>query len=174
MRTFILLALLSPLFATSALSQHPMGGHSPYAGYEKRSIKAYSDQEIADLQNGRGIGLALPAELNGYPGPSHVLELAEKLRLSDDQKKQMENLYGAMRTETVALGLQLIDQERELDQLFRLRAVTLASLQHATAAIGQTQAALRNAHLKYHLSTIDVLTPEQIEAYDVLRGYRSR
>ena len=46
---------------------------------QTRSIKALSDQQIADLGAGRGMGLALAAELNGYPGPSHVLELADKL-----------------------------------------------------------------------------------------------
>ena len=54
---------------------------SPYVGMQTRSIKALSDQQIADLKAGRGMGLALPAELNGYPGPAHVLELADQLGL---------------------------------------------------------------------------------------------
>ena len=37
---------------------------------------------MADLRAGRGMGLALAAELNGYPGPAHVLELADKLDLA--------------------------------------------------------------------------------------------
>ena len=41
---------------------------------------------VADLKAGRGMGLALAAELNGYPGPSHVLELADKLKLSAEDK----------------------------------------------------------------------------------------
>lgn len=40
-----------------------------YAGLQQRAIKALSDQQKADLRAGRGMGLALPAELNGYPGP---------------------------------------------------------------------------------------------------------
>ena len=60
-------------FSTAALAQ------SPYSGMQSRPIKALSEQQIADLRAGRGMGLALPAELNGYPGPVHVLELADKL-----------------------------------------------------------------------------------------------
>jgi hypothetical protein len=46
---------------------------TPYAGMQTRPIKALSEQQVADLQAGRGMGLALAAELNGYPGPAHVL-----------------------------------------------------------------------------------------------------
>ena len=41
---------------------------TPYAGMQSRPIKALSEQQVADLQAGRGMGLALAAELNGYPG----------------------------------------------------------------------------------------------------------
>ena len=34
---------------------------TPYPGMESRSIKALSDQQIADLRAGRGMGLALAA-----------------------------------------------------------------------------------------------------------------
>ena len=72
--------IASIAFVTSVHAQ------TPYAGMQARSIKALSDQQIADLGAGRGMGLALAAELNGYPGPSHVLELADKLDLSADQQ----------------------------------------------------------------------------------------
>ena len=60
---------------------------SPYAGQEQRSIKALSEDEIRDLREGRGMGLAKAAELNSYPGPLHVLQLAAELGLSDAQRK---------------------------------------------------------------------------------------
>ena len=53
----------------------------PYAGQQTRSIKALSDEDIASLQKGERMGLAKAAELNGYPGPVHVLALAGKLGL---------------------------------------------------------------------------------------------
>jgi hypothetical protein len=52
---------------------------TPYAGMQTRPIKALSEQQVTDLEAGRGMGLALAAELNSYPGSSRVLELAEKL-----------------------------------------------------------------------------------------------
>jgi len=77
---------------------------SPYAGMQTRTIKALSDQQIADLKAGRGMGLAMAAELNGYPGPIHVLELSEQLALSADQKARVEALFKSMKVEAVPLG----------------------------------------------------------------------
>src|SRR5215218_9606912 len=84
-------------------SMHPAG---PYTGFEQRPIKALSDQQIADLRAGRGMGLALPAEVNGYPGPLHVMEMADALALTEDQKTHTETLFEAMKAETVPLGEQ--------------------------------------------------------------------
>jgi hypothetical protein len=144
---------------------------TPYAGFEARSIKALSEQQIADLRAGRGMGLALPAELNGYPGPIHVLELAAPLHLSDRQRVEIERLYASMKTEAIPLGEKIIAQEGDLDALFARKIVTAASLEAATRAIGETQAMLRATHLRYHLTTIAILTPEQSQRYAVLRGY---
>jgi hypothetical protein len=69
--------------AGPALAQHHHE-RSAYAGLETRDIKALSAQQLADLQAGRGMGLAIAAELNGYPGPLHVFELADSLGLSPD------------------------------------------------------------------------------------------
>jgi len=59
---------------------------SPYAGMQARPIKALSAEQIADLKAGRGLSLALAAELNGYHGLRHVLELGEQLWLADQQR----------------------------------------------------------------------------------------
>src|SRR5215475_7342309 len=96
----------------------------PYAGLEGRSIKALSEQQIADLRAGRGMGLALAAELNGYPGPRHVLELAESLHLSDQQRAKIQELFESMKAETIAAGQILIAAERALDQEFAAKRIT--------------------------------------------------
>ena len=83
----------------------------PYSGLEARPIKALSEQQITDLKQGRGMGLALAAELNGYPGPSHILELAGALRLTDAQKQLVDSLFTAMKAEAIPLGEQLIAAE---------------------------------------------------------------
>lgn len=166
-RFTLLIALVLALapYAASAQAQQP------YAGFETRSIKALSDQQVADLKAGRGMGLALAAELNGYPGPLHVLELSEPLQLSAAQRAKMQELFAAMKAETVPLGEQLIAQEADLERQFAGKTITAASLATATQAIGSTQATLRAAHLKYHLTTTELLTPTQIQRYAELRGY---
>jgi hypothetical protein len=80
---------LLPIVITSVLAVGPSLAQSqqPYAGLEGRSIKALSEQQVADLRAGRGMSLALAAELNGYPGPMHVLELADSLDLSSSARK---------------------------------------------------------------------------------------
>jgi Spy/CpxP family protein refolding chaperone len=141
----------------------------PYAGMQARAIKALSAEQIADLKAGRGLSLALAAELNGYPGPRHVLEFVEQL--TDQQRADVQRLFDDMTAEVVPLGERLIAQEAELERLFAGRVVTPSSLRAATAAIGATQAELRNAHLKYHLLTSGVLTAAQTQRYSQLRGY---
>ena len=162
---FIALALTVP----PSHAQHPQ----PYAGMHARPLKALSDEQLADLKAGRGMGLALAAELNGYPGPRHVLELQKELVLSDAQRTRAQQLFDAMKAETIPIGQQLIAAETDLDRQFAARTITPISLEAATNAIGVTQAKLRAAHLKYHLSMLEVLTAEQVRRYSELRGYAS-
>ena len=170
------------LAAQPATAQHHGEGHlpaasamntprSPYAGMEQRGVKALSDQQIADLKAGRGMSLALAAELNGYPGPSHVIELAQPLGLTGEQLDRANTLFEAMKAETIPLGEQLIAQETDLDSLFATSMITPETLSATTASIGSTNAALRAAHLKYHLAMVEILTPFQIRRYSELRGY---
>lgn len=167
------LAALAVIAIAAAPYTFPAQAQQPYAGFEARPIKALSDQQLADLRAGRGMGLALAAELNGYPGPTHVLELAEPLGLSEAQRVKMQELFAAMKAETVPLGEKLIAQEAELERLFAGRTITETSLAATMQAISATQAALRTAHLKYHLAAVTVLAPAQIHQYAELRGYVS-
>src|ERR1700686_3123626 len=112
---------------------------TPYAGMQTRPIKALSEQQVADLKAGRGMGLALAAELNGYPGPSHVLELADRLELSAEQRTSIQRLFDSMKAEAVPLGTRLIEQEADLDKQFADRSMTPESLKMSTAAIAATQ-----------------------------------
>ena len=144
---------------------------TPYAGMQVRPIKALSEQQVADLSAGRGMGLALAAELNGYPGPSHILELADKLNLSTDQRTAIQRLFDSMKAEAIPLGSKLIEQEADLDTQFASHTVTPESLKASTAAVAATQGALRETHLKYHLSTAALLSSGQMLRYAELRGY---
>ena len=168
----VLTVVLAVLVSSAAQAQ--MHQHQPYAGMETRSIKALSDQQIADLRDGRGMSLALAAELNGYPGPSHVLEHAEALRLTATQQEKIRALFSSMQAEARAIGATLISQEGELDSLFARHEIDSEKLANSTRAIGETQALLRATHLKYHLTTAELLTPDQNKRYAELRGYASK
>jgi hypothetical protein len=164
---------LAVLIATTAAVQASAQSQpaQPYAGLETRAIKALSDQEMTDLTAGRGMGTALPAELNGYPGPTHVLEYADQLGLSAQQRARVQQLFDSMKLEAIPLGQKLIAAERDLDRDFAQRTITPERLKAATAAIAEIRGELRNTHLKYHLTTAALLGPDQIRRYAALRGY---
>ena len=162
-RTLVLCTFM--LASTAAIAQ------TPYAGMQTRPIKALSEQQVADLAAGRGMGLALAAELNGYPGPSHVLELADRLELSADQRARVQTLFDSMKSEALPIGARLLEQEAELDKQFSSHTITPDSLKASTAAVAVTQGELRQTHLKYHLSTAALLSPVQMQRYAELRGY---
>ena len=166
-----LAALMVLAFGLPASAQH-QHHQTPYAGLQQRAIKALSDQQVADLRAGRGMGLALAGELNGYPGPMHVLELADRLQLTQDQRQRARQLFDAMKAEAVPVGEKLIEQERTLDRAFAERRILPESLAQLAAQIGETQGQLRAVHLKYHLTTADLLTTHQRHRYVELRGYR--
>jgi len=64
-----------------------------YRGQQDRAIKALSADEVAGYLQGKGLGLAKAAELNQYPGPSHVLALASELELTETQKDQTRKIF---------------------------------------------------------------------------------
>jgi len=146
---------------------------SPYAGDQKRDIKSLSDAEIKGLLAGEGVGFAMPAELNHYPGPRHVLDMAGNLKLRPDQETAIQQSYSRMHDRAVTLGRKLVDLERSLDRGFASSTIDAAILKQLTAKIGTVRGELRAVHLAAHLETRAVLSQEQIKAYDHLRGYDS-
>jgi hypothetical protein len=168
-----LTAALGILAVAAANAQHTHGAHqhSPYAGMQQRSVKALSDEQVADLRAGKGMSMALPAELNGYPGPSHTLELAEQLKLSPQQRARTQELFGQMQREAKAVGEEVIAAEAALDALFREKRATPESVSAAASKAAHAQGKLRETHLRYHLAMMEVLSAEQVAAYNRLRGY---
>ena len=122
MTRLIALAAAVILAAGTSFAENPQ----PYAGLQTRPLKALSDEQLDDLKAGRGMRLALSAELNGYPGPKHVLELAMELKLTEPQRARTQRLYDAMKAEAIPLGQQLIAAEADLDRQFSGRTVTPA------------------------------------------------
>jgi Spy/CpxP family protein refolding chaperone len=144
---------------------------APYVGQQTRAIKALSDDDIAALLKGEGMGFAKAAELNGYPGPAHVLTLAQQLKLSETQRQQVQTIFDRMSAAAKPLGAELVERERVLDQLFQTGDISPDRLAAETAAIAELQGRLRSVHLSAHLETRALLSADQIALYQQLRGY---
>jgi Spy/CpxP family protein refolding chaperone len=144
---------------------------SPYAGEQLRDIKALSKTDIDNLVKGAGMGYAKAAELNGYPGPMHVLELARPLKLTDAQRAATTALLNTHKQEAREIGAKIISAERELDAAFATQKISESQIATLTRGIALLQATLRAAHLQTHLKQTALLRGEQISAYQSLRGY---
>lgn len=158
-----------PSQARAAGGSHPQA--SKYAGQEKRPIKSLSEEDIAELKRGGGWGLARAAELNGVPGPAHLLEMKEQIKLSAEQVSKITAIFQAMKARAVTLGIELIRLERELEAHFRDRTITDTVLQSSLEAIAEVRKDLRYTHLSAHLKTPLILSETQITRYNALRGY---
>lgn len=171
----IALLVLSVAAAAPVLAQHHGGQQgqraSPYAGEQHRQIKALSDQEQRAWLEGQGQGLARAAELNGYPGPMHTLELGDRLGLTPHQLAATRELMHRHKEEVRVLGGRLVEAERRLDAVFREQRATEAEVARLTAEIGELQARIRTSHLQTHLAQRRLLSEEQVAAYSRLRGY---
>jgi Spy/CpxP family protein refolding chaperone len=132
----------------------------------------FSSKERAEgLLEGKGMGLATPAENNGYPGPRHVLDAAEQLHLTPDQTAKTEELVAQMKAEAIPAAKRLLADEAALDNLFIRHAADIASIKTASDTAAQSESVLRVIHLKYHLAMISILTPDQIAAYTAMGSH---
>ncbi|WP_197038339.1 hypothetical protein [Billgrantia saliphila] len=166
---------LAMLFLTAPVPAMESGhAHAPYAEMQTREVKTLSEADIEELRRGGGWGLALPAELNGVPGPAHLLELQEEIPLKAEQVETLQALHQRMREEAIPAGERLIEAERALEQLFLERQVDEAELRARLAQAEAARTELRFVHLSRHLDTLTLLSDAQIERYNALRGYTSR
>jgi hypothetical protein len=162
--------MMPAAFAGRVSAQH--AGHSGYAGSGSAEVKTLTPDEVTSLREGEGMGLARPAEMNGYPGPRHVLELADSLRLDQTQKARVQVVFDQMLKRARELGEQIIESEKGLDAAFAARA-NAASLQASVTRLARLQGELRWTHLEAHLRLMDILSEHQRHEYDRLRGYGS-
>lgn len=163
---FAALALIS---SGGISAQHH--GLSPHAGKQHRQIASLSDQDMAAIRQGTGWGLALPAEINGAPGPRHVLDLAEPLALSDEQVKEITAIFNEMKQGAIARGEAFVAAEKALNDAFIDGGLDQAELERLVQEAGLARAQLRLVHLAAHLKTTPLLSKQQIERYAELRGY---
>ena len=166
----VLIITLIP-FSSFSASQH--SHKSKYVGQERREIKSLSEFDIEELKNGRGWGLAKAAELNGVPGPAHLLEMKKEIGLKPEQIEKIEVLYQKMKRQAISLGLNLIELERKLNNHFANGTITEKLLHDLLEQMAQIRKRLRYVHLSTHLETPGILTADQIDMYNKLRGYSS-
>jgi hypothetical protein len=165
-------AALSAWIASAAIAgAGDEAASGAYAGQQTRDIKALSERDITGLLEGQGAGLARAAELNGYPGPAHTLNLKGPFGLDADQVAASEALMSSHKARARALGAALVEAERRLDALFARQQASTESVESATREIGMVQARLRAEHLATHLAQAEMLTADQIKRYGILRGY---
>ena len=144
---------------------------SKYVGEEYRKIKSLSPDDAEELKKRGGWGLAKAAEINGLPVPAHILEMEDKIYLTDKQKKKIQKIYNEMKGEAIALGKQLIRLEMGLNRGFSNRNINQELLENYVREIEKVRAKLMIVHLSTHLQTPNILTNKQIILYNKLRGY---
>ena len=161
---FACVALL--LCGSSGLAEEASG----HADQATHGIKSLSADQIQGYLEGREMGLAKAAELNGYPAPDHVLELANELQLTPHQRAKAEHLKSTMK-KAARLGHWLIQAERRLNLLFAKGEADDNNVTVLARQIGSLEAEIRLVHLRAHIEMRRVLTPEQIKKYEQARGY---
>ena len=169
--TYTIMAITFNTTGTFAASGHEH--KSKYIGQEKREIKSLSSDDIKELRAGAGWGLAKAAELNGLPGPKHILEMKKEIELTAEQERAVVAVYNDMHTEAIALGHKLIEYEKELNNRFAEISIDEKVLDQLLTKISETYKSLRYTHLSAHLKTPGILTEAQIQKYNKLRGYSS-
>lgn len=162
---------LSLVLLTFSFTVFPASYTSKYIGETQRKIKTLSPADIDELSNGGGWGLAKAAELNGYPGPVHLLEMADKIGLTSEQREQITTIYNDMKLKATALGNQLINLEAALNDHFSGGTINATMLEAYVDQIEHVRGELRVVHLSAHLQTPQILTSEQVRQYNELRGY---
>lgn len=170
--------LLIGLVVSNALVAQERGEESTkhiseYVLEQNREIKSLSDNDIEQLSLGKGWGLAKAAELNGVPGPSHILDMSTEISLSETQEIRIKKIFDAMKEKAITLGLKIIEKERELNLAFARKEIESEELKLMTHELGELKGELTFVHLGAHLLSSKVLTEEQIQLYNNLRGYAS-
>jgi len=145
--------------------------NSKYAGQQNREIKSLSPEDILELRRGGGWGLAKAAELNGVPGPAHLLELKSEIDLTDKQIKALRIVYDEMKRKAIRKGEELINLETNLEKLFVERTINDNRLRSLLTDIALVRGELRYIHLSTHLKTPEILSESQIIKYNIVRGY---
>ena len=144
---------------------------SPYEELLDSTVSGLSLDEVDNLLNGKGAGYARTAELNGYPGLRHVLDLSSQLNLSSQQETEIQAAFEQMQFQAKTIGKTIVSKEQELSEAFASGKITNTELEKQTEQLAKLYGELRKTHLQAHLQINPLLSTEQIEKYNQLRGY---
>ena len=152
--------------AAGTWGQHDHGGGQAQGHQAAQACAIEFEQVVGE---GRGYGMAFAADQNGYPGPLHVLELKDRLKLTAGQEAKMRELMHAMFAESKPKSARLLEAEAKLRHLFAGRAAHDAALRTAVGEIERARSEVRLVHLLTHLKTRDLLTEDQRRIYHQAR-----
>jgi len=161
-------ACLAAFLVASALPAAAQQAGQP--GHQGRGHGAMQAREFRNLQQGRGMGMGRVAEVNGYPGPMHVLQHAEALELAEGQIERSRELMSRVKSRAPELGKQIVDAERRLAAMFAEGGINAAEMDALLLEIAKLRAHLRSLHLTAHLDQAAVLTEAQLLKYKELRS----
>lgn len=164
MTTLVATAGLLGTASSVSWGQH---GHGHEGGHQ--AAEACSAEFDKVVGEGRGFGLAFAADQNGYPGPLHVLELKDRLKLTADQEAKTQALLHAMFVESKPKSARLLEAEAKLRRLFADRAADDAAVRAAVAEVERARSEVRLVHLLTHLKTRELLTEDQRRIYHEAR-----
>lgn len=167
MRTGIgMCALLFVVAAGAQQKSQNMPATTP--GTNQAVHHAFLEQERGAIERGEGFGMAMPADRSGYPGPKHILELKEQLKLTAEQQAAVEKLFAQTKEKAMPRGKEVLLAEARLEKMFA-EGRPEAELREESFRVASLRAELRWVHLEAHLAARKLLTAEQLTTYHHLR-----
>jgi Spy/CpxP family protein refolding chaperone len=107
------------------------------------------------------------------PGPAHLLELKDQIPLTAEQVQRIQALFEDMKRAAIPAGERLIQAESAIEAAFASGKVDEATLRQLVTAAESARSELRIIHLAQHFKSVPLLRLEQIQRYNVLRGYQT-
>jgi len=159
--------------AADAVEAGRVAGDAAAAAVDGGGLPALPEETMAAYLDGRAMWMDSAAELNHYPGPRRVLELATVLGLSADQRQAVTAIQDESRQQAIDVGRQLIALEQRLNRIFAWGQASEDNILQTVTDIGTLQAKLRMTHLLASIRTRELLSRDQIDHYDLLQGYGS-
>ena len=168
--SFVVVGTSFPATATDPEEAARAAAHAAEAAREGTGIPALSEAQAASYLDGKATWQASVAELNHYPSPRRVLELAEALELAEGQRRATTKLHEETRREAIRLGGELVALEQRLNRIFAWNQATADNIAKIVLDIGTLRTQFRLTHLVANIRQKPLLTEEQVRRYDELQG----